>query len=77
MDQVRETFARAGLSRPQTGRWLAGVCTGLAARLGVDPWIPRLAFVLLTVMGGSSLLVYAVLWFCMPPQGWIAPPRTP
>jgi len=77
MDGIRAAFARAGLSRPQTGRWLAGVCTGLAARLGVETWVVRLVFVLLLVLPGPSVIVYAGLWFCMPSQGWVAPPRTP
>ena len=77
MDGIRAAFARAGLSRPQTGRWLAGVCAGVAARLGVDAWIVRLVLVLLLVLPGSPFLIYAVLWFCMPSQGWVGPPRTP
>lgn len=77
METVRETFARAGLVRPQAGRWLAGVCAGVAGRLGIDAWIVRLLLILLLVMGGSSILIYAVLWLCMPPQGWVPPVRTP
>lgn len=77
MDEVRGMFARAGLSRPQQGRWLAGVAAGVAARLGIDAWIVRLLLVVLAVAGGSAVLVYALLWFCMPPVGWIPPARTP
>ena len=77
MDGVRQAFARAGLSRPQTGRWLAGVCAGVAARLDIDAWIVRLVLVALLVLPGSPFLIYAVLWICMPPQGWVPPVRTP
>lgn len=77
MDELRGMFARAGLSRPQEGRWVAGVASGLAARLGIDAWIVRLLFFLLLAVGGSALLLYGLLWFCMPPVGWIPPARTP
>ena len=76
MDGIRAAFARAGLVRPQNGRWLAGVCVGVGQRLGVDAWILRLILVLLVVLPGPSVIIYAGLWLCMPPQGWIAPPRT-
>ena len=77
MDELRGTFARAGLLRPQQGRWLAGVAAGVAARLNVDAWVVRLLLLLLLAAGGSAVLVYAVLWICMPPVGWIPPARTP
>ncbi|MBO0901376.1 PspC domain-containing protein [Cellulomonas sp. zg-ZUI22] len=76
MDGIRGAFARAGLVRPQNGRWLAGVCAGVAARTGIDAWMVRLALLLLTILPGSAVVVYAVLWFCMPPQGWVPPTRT-
>ncbi|MBD7917376.1 PspC domain-containing protein [Cellulomonas sp. Sa3CUA2] len=77
MDGVREAFARAGLSRPYTGRWLAGVCAGVAVRLGIEAWVVRLVLLALLVLPGSPFLIYAILWVCMPPQGWVAPVRTP
>lgn len=76
MDEVRATFARAGLVRVQRGRWLAGVAAGLAARLTIDAWIVRLLLVILAFMGGSAVLLYVILWFCMPPVGWIPPARS-
>ena len=75
MDGVRAAFARAGLVRTYEGRWLAGVCSGVAARLGIEAWVVRLVLLLLLVLPGSPFLVYAVLWICMPPQGWVAPVR--
>jgi len=41
---------------------LAGVAADLAARLGVEPVVVRLAFVVLTMAGGAGVLVYALLW---------------
>ena len=64
---------------PANGK-LAGVCSGLATYLNVDPAIFRIAFVVLTLLGGldfrfwplepwihiSIPLVYIILWICMP-----------
>ncbi|QGQ20395.1 PspC domain-containing protein [Cellulomonas sp. JZ18] len=76
MDGIRGAFARAGLVRPYAGRMLAGVCAGVAARAGVDPWVVRLALLLLLVLPGSPFVIYAALWICMPAQGWVPPART-
>ncbi|WP_136518410.1 MULTISPECIES: PspC domain-containing protein [Cellulomonas] len=76
MDGIRGAFARAGLVRPYAGRLLAGVCAGVAARAGVDAWLVRLVLLLLLVLPGSPFLIYAVLWICMPAQGWVPPART-
>lgn len=75
MDQIRSAFLRAGMVRPYRDRWLAGVCAGTAHRLGTEPWVIRLALLLLTVLPGSAALVYLVLWLCMPPEGWTPPAR--
>lgn len=67
MDQIHRSFARAGLYRSRDERVLGGVCAGLGARVGIDPWPARLLFVLLLfVVPGSQLLVYPVLWVLMP-----------
>lgn len=41
---------------------LAGVAADLADRLGLDPVIVRIAFVVLTFAGGAGVLLYALLW---------------
>jgi phage shock protein C len=67
MNDVHETFRRQGLVRPRDGRVIAGVCSGLGRRFGLDPWPARLLFVLLLlVVPGSQLLIYPVLWILMP-----------
>jgi phage shock protein PspC (stress-responsive transcriptional regulator) len=43
-----------------------GVCGGLAEYSGVDPLLWRVGFVALTVLGGSGLLIYLMLWVLMP-----------
>jgi phage shock protein PspC (stress-responsive transcriptional regulator) len=54
------------LVRVEEGRMIAGVCTGLARYLGLDPTIVRLIFVLLFIFGLSGGLLYVILWLVMP-----------
>jgi signal transduction histidine kinase len=48
--------------RSREDRVLAGVCGGLAARLGVDATLVRLLFALLALAGGAGILLYFALW---------------
>ena len=57
---------RPRLTRSRTQRKIAGVAGGLAEQTGVDAVIWRVAFLALTVCGGSGILVYALLWLLMP-----------
>jgi phage shock protein C len=57
------------LYRLRDGRVVAGVCAGLAAYLGVDPTLVRLAFALLTIFGGAGVLLYLCAWIVMPEEG--------
>jgi phage shock protein PspC (stress-responsive transcriptional regulator) len=50
-------FERSGHDRV-----VAGVCGGLAARLGVDATLVRLVFALLALAGGAGILLYFALW---------------
>lgn len=55
------------LVRSRDDRWIAGVCGGVAAYLGVDANLVRLLVVLGTVLGlGSLLIVYVAAWILMP-----------
>ena len=64
-----DAFARQGLVRPRHGRIVAGVCAGLARRLGLGPWLTRILFLLVnTLIPGSFLIVYVVLWVLMPDE---------
>ena len=47
---------------------IAGVCGGLGTYFGVDPVWFRVAFVVLTVGGGSGILVYLIAWLVIPEQ---------
>jgi phage shock protein PspC (stress-responsive transcriptional regulator) len=45
---------------------IAGVCNGLAAYANIDPTFVRLAFVLLTVLWGTGVIVYLVMAIVVP-----------
>ena len=49
-----DAFARQGLVRPRHGRVVAGVCAGIARRIGLGPWLTRILFLLVnTLIPGS------------------------
>jgi phage shock protein PspC (stress-responsive transcriptional regulator) len=48
---------------------LAGVSAGVARWLGIDPILVRVAFVVLTIMGGSGVLLYLAGWLFIPQDG--------
>lgn len=53
-------------------RWIGGVCSGIAHRLGVDPIIIRGVFIVLTLLAGIGVLVYGLAWAFLPePDGRI------
>jgi len=54
------------LARSETDKMIAGVCGGLAAYLGIDPVLVRLAFVILLLASGIGLAIYIILWIIMP-----------
>jgi signal transduction histidine kinase len=48
--------------RSREDRVIAGICAGVAARLGVDPTLVRFVFALLALAGGAGILLYLALW---------------
>lgn len=54
------------LYRSSTNTVLAGVAGGLGEYFNMDPTLIRLVFVLITLFGGSGILVYLVLWLVIP-----------
>jgi phage shock protein PspC (stress-responsive transcriptional regulator) len=54
------------LYRSQTNKVIAGVCGGLAEYLNVDTTIVRLVWVLLTLLGGSGIILYVLAFFIIP-----------
>ncbi|WP_211233033.1 PspC domain-containing protein [Solirubrobacter soli] len=59
----------APTTRARSGRWLGGVCAGLAERWGVPVGRVRLGFVLASVVLGLGVLVYLAAWLILPEDG--------
>ncbi len=60
---------RPALRRPYQDRMLAGVASGLARYFGVDPTLVRIAFVVLTVVGGAGIPLYLAGLLLIPEEG--------
>ena len=56
------------LVRPRNGRWIGGVCAGLADRFGLSRGVVRLLFVLSTLIPGPQFLLYIALWIVIPSE---------
>ncbi|TAL72149.1 MAG: PspC domain-containing protein [Rhodanobacter sp.] len=56
------------LTRSTHDRMLAGVCGGVADFLGWDPSVVRIVWIVLTMLGGSGVLLYLILWLVMPQE---------
>lgn len=54
------------LCRSRINRNLAGVCGGIAEYYGWDPTLVRVAWIVLTLLGGSGFLLYLIFWLVMP-----------
>lgn len=53
-------------------RWIGGVASGVAHRLGVDPLIVRGVFIVLSIFAGIGVLLYGIAWALLPePDGRI------
>lgn len=56
------------LTRPRTGRMIAGVCAGLGRRFGLSPFAVRLIFVLSCLLPGPQIVIYLILWVLLPSE---------
>ena len=54
------------LYRSRNDRKLAGVCGGIAEYYGWDPTLVLVAWIVLTLLGGSGILIYLIMWLVMP-----------
>lgn len=53
-------------------RWIGGVSSGIAERMGIDPLIVRGIFIVLTLFAGIGVLLYGIGWALLPePDGRI------
>jgi phage shock protein PspC (stress-responsive transcriptional regulator) len=56
------------LFRSRQGRMLAGVASGVARYLGIDVTLVRIAFVLITLVGGIGIPLYLASWVLIPDE---------
>lgn len=63
------------LYKSRSSRMIDGVCGGVAEYFGVDPTLVRITWVLLTLVGGSGILLYIAGMIIMPSNPVIMPPE--
>lgn len=68
-EQQEKMNTQAKLLYRSNKKMLAGVAGGIADYFSLDPNIIRLLFILLTVFGGSGVLLYLILWVILPVEG--------
>jgi phage shock protein C len=56
------------LRRSKKDRVIAGVCGGIGRYTGIDPIVLRVALVVLTIAGGSGILLYIIGWVAIPDE---------
>ncbi|MBO0608607.1 PspC domain-containing protein [Myceligenerans salitolerans] len=62
-----DSIRRSGLYRADQ-RWVGGVASGVAARLGWDPLLVRGLFLITFFLGGIGLIAYGLGWALLPEQ---------
>src|SRR5215475_13132551 len=65
----RAQSRRTALRRPVQDSVVAGVAAGLARYLGVDVMVIRIAFVILTIVGGAGIPLYLAGLLLIPEEG--------
>lgn len=70
-DEFRSERVRtlADMRRATDDRVIAGVCTGAARYLNIDPVVLRIALVVLTFAGLAGPILYLAAWFLLPEEG--------
>jgi phage shock protein PspC (stress-responsive transcriptional regulator) len=62
------TLAQRRLRKSRTDRMIDGVCGGTAGYFGLDATLVRIAWVLLTLFGGSGIVLYIAAMIIMPKE---------
>jgi phage shock protein PspC (stress-responsive transcriptional regulator) len=60
---------RGRLVRRTDDKLIAGVASGVAASLGIEPVLVRIGFIVLTFFGGLGALLYVLGWLLIPATG--------
>jgi phage shock protein PspC (stress-responsive transcriptional regulator) len=66
---AREKFASRGyhrMYRDPDQRIIGGVCAGMGAYWRIEPWLVRVIFFILAMMGGLGILLYLILYIVIP-----------
>lgn len=66
LDRFFDWLREIDVRRDSEDKWLAGVCSGIANRLGVDPLVIRAALVVLILLGGIGVTLYLIAWAFIP-----------
>ncbi len=66
LGKIPPVAALNALRRSRSDRWIAGVCGGIAHATGVESWLCRLLFAILSFFGGAGLVLYVLLWIFVP-----------
>lgn len=61
------------LYKSRTDRMIDGVCGGVAKYFELDPTLVRIAWVVLTFLGGSGILLYIIAMIIMPKEPFVMP----
>lgn len=56
------------LYRKRNDKMLAGVCSGIAEYINLDPTIVRLIWALLSLAYGTGILIYIICAFVIPEE---------
>jgi Putative stress-responsive transcriptional regulator len=66
---AKDKFSSPGyhrMYRDPDHRMIGGVCAGMGAYWNMDPWIVRLIFIVVTMLGGLGVLIYLILYIVLP-----------
>lgn len=66
LGQTRPQDGPRQLRRSRRDHVVGGVCGGLGHYFDVDPLVFRIAFVAMTLAGGSGVLLYIIGWVAVP-----------
>lgn len=67
-DAAEARTPRPTVRRSRRNRMLAGVAGGVAEHLGLDPFVVRLAFIVLALAAGFGVVGYLLLWVLVPSE---------
>jgi phage shock protein PspC (stress-responsive transcriptional regulator) len=66
---ARDKFSTPGyhrMYRDPDHRIIGGVCAGMGSYWNIEPWIVRIIFFILAMMGGLGVLIYLILYIVLP-----------